>query len=84
MQKTKTLVINTPYLEPHRPPIAGAILCEVARQNGHEVHAIDLNINLFRDNENLWWQNKKKTYSFVYDIDIVPEYLYEYILLLVL
>ena len=78
MQKTKTLVINTPYLEPHRPPIAGAILCEVARQNGHEVHAIDLNINLFRDNENLWWQNKKKTYSFVYDIDIVPEYLYEY------
>ena len=44
---TKTLVINPPFLEPHRPPISCAIIGEVARQAGHEVVMCDINIELF-------------------------------------
>ena len=40
-------VINPPFLEPHRPPISCAIIGEVARLQGHEVTALDLNIKLF-------------------------------------
>ena len=46
---TKTLVINPPFLEPHRPPISCAIIGEVARLQGHEVVALDLNIRLFNE-----------------------------------
>ena len=44
---TKTLVINPPFLEPHRPPISCAIIAEVARQSGHQVTMLDINIELF-------------------------------------
>jgi len=44
---TKTLVINPPFLEPHRPPISCAIIAEVARLAGHDVTMLDINIELF-------------------------------------
>jgi hypothetical protein len=43
----KTLVINPPFLEPHRPPISCAIIGEVARQSGHEITMLDINIELY-------------------------------------
>jgi hypothetical protein len=45
---TKTLIINPPFLEPHRPPISCAILAEVAARAGHEVVVADINIDLYR------------------------------------
>ena len=44
----KTLIINPPFLEPHRPPISCAILAEVSKQEGHDVNILDLNIDLYR------------------------------------
>jgi hypothetical protein len=44
---TKTLIINPPFLEPHRPPISCAIIAEVARLAGHDVRIIDINIDFF-------------------------------------
>lgn len=41
------LVINPPFLEPHRPPISAAILAEIFRLQGHDVTVLDLNIELF-------------------------------------
>lgn len=43
----KCLVIVTPFMEPYRPPISGAIICETAKQAGYEVNALDLNIELY-------------------------------------
>jgi len=43
----KTLVINPPFLEPHRPPISCALIGEVARLAGHDVTMLDINIELF-------------------------------------
>jgi len=77
----KTLVLSIPYLDPHRPPITGAILCQIAKKCGHLVTAVDINISLFRYNPDTWWLNKKKTYSFNYlDPDIVPVETYETLL----
>jgi len=76
----KTLVLTIPYLEPHRPPITGAILCQIAQNAGHHVEAIDLNITLFRLDEELWWELKKKTYSFNYKDIIAPDALYDSLL----
>lgn len=45
---TRTLIINPPFLEPHRPPISCAIIGEVARLQGHDVSIIDINIELFQ------------------------------------
>lgn len=45
---TRTLVINPPFLEPHRPPISCAIIAEISRLAGHEVTMLDINIELFR------------------------------------
>jgi hypothetical protein len=45
---TRTLVINPPFLEPHRPPISCAIVAEVARLSGHDVGVLDINIDLFQ------------------------------------
>lgn len=45
---TRTLVINPPFLEPHRPPISCAIVAEVARLAGHAVTVLDVNIDLFQ------------------------------------
>lgn len=45
---TNTLVINPPFLEPHRPPISCAIVGEIARLQGHNVKICDINIELFR------------------------------------
>jgi hypothetical protein len=45
---TKTLVINPPFLEPHRPPISCAIVAEIAQLAGHDATVVDINIDLFR------------------------------------
>lgn len=44
----QTLIINPPFLEPHRPPIAPAILAEIARLKGHVATVLDINIDLYR------------------------------------
>lgn len=78
----KTLVLTIPYLDPHRPPITGALLGQIAQNCGHSVAAIDLNILLFRDDSDLWWESKKKTYSYDFDnpAEVVPVKLYENLL----
>jgi hypothetical protein len=43
----KALIINPPFIEPHRPPISSAILAEIYRLEGYEVNVLDLNIELF-------------------------------------
>ena len=43
----KTLVVNGPRLEPHRPPPGPAIIAKVCEQQGHSVTAYDLNIKFF-------------------------------------
>ena len=43
----KTLIINPPFLEPHRPPISCAVIAEVARLAGHQVQVLDINIDFF-------------------------------------
>jgi len=45
--KNKTLIINPPFFEPHRPSISCAILAEIYRLEGHDVTVLDLNIELF-------------------------------------
>lgn len=44
---TKSLVINPPFLEPHRPPISSAILAEILRLENHQVAVSDLNIEIY-------------------------------------
>ena len=44
---TKSLVINPPFLEPHRPPITSAILGEILRLQEHEVVVQDINIEVY-------------------------------------
>lgn len=41
------VIINPPFLEPHRPPVNCAILAEIFRRRGYSVTMIDLNIELF-------------------------------------
>lgn len=43
----RAIIINPPFLEPHRPPINCAIVAEVFRLRGYDVSIIDLNIELF-------------------------------------
>jgi radical SAM superfamily enzyme YgiQ (UPF0313 family) len=43
----QALIINPPFMEPHRPPISSAILAEIFRLKGYEVSVLDLNIELF-------------------------------------
>lgn len=43
----RALVINPPFLEPHRPPISAAIVAEIFRLQGYDVQVLDLNIELF-------------------------------------
>jgi hypothetical protein len=45
----RALVINPPFLEPHRPPISVAIIAEIFRLQGYDVTVIDLNIELFHE-----------------------------------
>ena len=42
----KTLIYNLPPLEKSRPPISGAILASVCKQQGHECHTVDLQLQL--------------------------------------
>jgi hypothetical protein len=44
----KSLIINPPFLEPHRPPISCAILAEVLRLQDHDATVVDINIEIFR------------------------------------
>lgn len=43
----KSLVINPPFIEPHRPPITSAILGEILRLQGHDVTVQDINIEVY-------------------------------------
>lgn len=40
----RSLIINPPFLEPHRPPISCAILAEIMEQQNHAVEVKDFNI----------------------------------------
>lgn len=42
----KSLVINPPFLEPHRPPISCAILAEILEKQQHLVQVRDFNIEI--------------------------------------
>jgi radical SAM superfamily enzyme YgiQ (UPF0313 family) len=42
----KTLIYNLPPLERSRPPLSGAILASVCKNEGHNCHAVDLQVNL--------------------------------------
>ena len=42
----KSLIINPPFLEPHRPPISCAILAEVLRLQDHDATVVDINIEI--------------------------------------
>jgi hypothetical protein len=44
---SKALIINPPFLEPHRPPISCAVLAELLRLNNINVVIKDINIELF-------------------------------------
>ena len=43
---TKTLIYSLPPLERTRPPLSGAILASICKNEGHDVHVSDLQINL--------------------------------------
>lgn len=43
----RAVIINPPFLEPHRPPVNCAILAEVFRRRGYDITMVDLNIELF-------------------------------------
>jgi hypothetical protein len=75
---TRTLVINPPFLEPHRPPISCAIIGEVARLQGHEVVAVDLNINLFNKVKHEKFMELQNKYLFSKD-ESCANYLTEFI-----
>ena len=61
---TKTLVINPPFLEPHRPPISCAIIGEVARLAGHEITMLDINIDLYHEVGNERFMEYQTDYLF--------------------
>jgi hypothetical protein len=42
----KSLIINPPFLEPHRPPISCAILAEILEKQNHYVTVKDFNIEI--------------------------------------
>lgn len=75
---TKTLVINPPFLEPHRPPISCAIIGEVARLQGHTVVAKDLNIDLFNQVKHEKFMDLQNRYLFSNDLSC-DNYLDEFI-----
>lgn len=76
---TKTLVINPPFLEPHRPPISCAIIGEVARLQGHEVVAKDLNIDLFNQVRHEKFMDLQNRYLFSKD-ESCTNYLTEFVI----
>ena len=43
---TKTLVCSLPPLDQQRPPLAGAIVANICKQQGHEVTTVDLQCEL--------------------------------------
>jgi len=44
---TKTLVVNVPRVEPHRPPAGAAIVANICKLQGHDVTCLDLNLEFF-------------------------------------
>jgi hypothetical protein len=59
----KSLIINPPFIEPHRPPISSAILAEIFRLEGFEVTILDLNIELFHLLGNDKFHNTQVSYT---------------------
>jgi radical SAM superfamily enzyme YgiQ (UPF0313 family) len=43
----RTIILNVPRLEPHRPPPGPAIIANICKNLGHEVTAYDLNIKFY-------------------------------------
>jgi hypothetical protein len=54
MKYNKALVITLPRLEPHRPPVSTAIIGAVCKRHVNEVVSLDLNIDLYHDDRNLF------------------------------
>ena len=52
---TKTLIYNLPPLERTRPPLSGAILASICKNEGHHCHVVDLQVNLdkFLEQQNI-------------------------------
>ena len=59
MKLMENLVISVPRLEIHRPPISTAIVCNVIKQAGHPVEALDLNIKFYN-----FLEQSEKFYDF--------------------
>jgi radical SAM superfamily enzyme YgiQ (UPF0313 family) len=74
----RTLVINPPFMEPHRPPISCAIISEVARLEGHEVDLLDINIDLFNRVGNTKFIDLQTEYLFGNDPH-AKEYVQKYV-----
>ena len=49
MKNKQALILNTPFLEPYRPPISTAIVGGITKKMGYKTTAIDLNIKIFHD-----------------------------------
>jgi hypothetical protein len=76
----KTLVINPPFLEPHRPPISCAIIGEVARLSGHDVVVMDLNIDLFNSIGHNDFMKLQTDYLFNHDqttVESMNQFIYQ-------
>lgn len=54
MKFNRALIITLPRLEPHRPPVSSAIIGAVCKRHINEVISLDLNIDLFHSNRNLF------------------------------
>jgi radical SAM superfamily enzyme YgiQ (UPF0313 family) len=60
---TKTLIYNLPPLDILRPPLSGAILASLCKQQGHQVEAIDLQQELI-----IFLKNNKTPTDFFNDV----------------
>jgi Radical SAM superfamily len=54
MKYNKALILTLPRLEPHRPPVSTAIIGAVCRKYVGEVYSLDLNIDLYHYDKNLF------------------------------
>ena len=69
----KSLIINPPFLEPHRPPISCAILAEILRLEGHDILVKDLNIGIFHRMSADSFHNLQVRYTTAPDADVTAE-----------
>lgn len=70
---TKSLIINPPFLEPHRPPISCAILAEILRLEGHDILVKDINIGIFHRMSADLFHNFQVRYTTAPDAEVTAE-----------